>query len=333
MRYKEISETPLADFKVIDDNDSIGTEFKKNSPMYADKGEGSFRQTDLKAMSNPKWIEKVHNFFKNCPYDFNIYLFNGSEKYRDLRHIKGIVDGNFVEKTFGTIPPNSENSINIILTNNEGDERVPLSPWILCHRIVHAFFDGLYVLPAITDFNRTFTDFTNVIAPPAIRFTGVDNTAFVDAIAKLSNFNSAKNKKIIRPGEYAVEIIVEYILTGKIKFNNQYENTNYTFGEYSYSFDFIAHSEYTSLFQNWGKEKFIKKCLELNGIKRVPKNPKSIEKYNELIKKFETMYSMFEQSTHWASIQKGKEIKYYENKLNIKTEEILKQTVGKYFVL
>jgi hypothetical protein len=124
MRWKEINEAPLADFGTYGDLDT----------------EGSFRPGDLKAMQNPKWIEKVDNYLKKCPRDINLYLVNkaGNREFVTISELDGVQPLSVVEKIIGKKVPNSEQSITVVLMHNEGAERIALTPWIVAHRIAHA---------------------------------------------------------------------------------------------------------------------------------------------------------------------------------------------------
>jgi hypothetical protein len=124
MRWKEINEAPLADFGTYGDLDT----------------EGSFRSGDLKAMQNPKWIEKVDNYLKKCPRDINLYLVNkaGNRDFLLISERTGVQPIQVVEQIIGKKVPNSEQSITVVLMHNEGAERIALTPWIVAHRIAHA---------------------------------------------------------------------------------------------------------------------------------------------------------------------------------------------------
>jgi hypothetical protein len=63
MKYRELIESPMADFETFGDMSR----------------EGSFRPDDLKAINNPKWKAKVVKAFEKVPYPVNLYLINGDE--------------------------------------------------------------------------------------------------------------------------------------------------------------------------------------------------------------------------------------------------------------
>lgn len=361
-----IIEAPLADFGVVD-----GFKIKSLYPEYNVRGDGSFRPTDMKAVKNIKWVEKVHDFFKKCPYTFNIYILDGPEKYRDLTHKRGITDATTLKQVFGIEPPNAENSINILLTNNEGANRIALTPWILCHRIVHSFFendkDDRFALVYTTkDYIAYFTSFLRTISP------NMEQDKLFDTFSKLSNFKSAKNKKLTQVGEYLIELIVEYILTGEIKFN--LENKTIKINGNYYDYDFLNNSEYAELV-NYGEKYFIEKLLKKDGFTKIPKKPnfdsyvaykndepiasfnsnyiekyknagveiKKIEptkreinrynKYQELLKKYQDLYSVFHQSQHYNEVSMWKDLTRYQNGFNKRANAILNAAVGHYFIL
>jgi hypothetical protein len=234
MRWKEISEAPIADFEVHGDTSQ----------------EGSFRMDDLKAMSNPKWLKKVEHYFSRVPQNINLYLVNVADfvgavgirfnRYRNLGRLdewSGIRSLAEVQKIIGKVPPNAEQSITVVLVENEGDGRIPLTPWMVAHRMAHAlltpdrgdigiargafldkantFISGaanrLSKIPHIRDELEALGHNPDVLAPiQKIQLIGME----------LAKFKSAQTGKIPegREGELIVELLAQYLVQGKITF-------------------------------------------------------------------------------------------------------------------
>ena len=126
MFIKELFEAPISDISFTGD-------WEKNS---------SFRAQDRKLLTNPKAITKIKAMWK-FPEDinFNIICVNHKEA---KNHIEvGLVDKEYIIKGFAEtgdeIYKNLKgDEINVIFTNNNGSEGVPMTGWIMAHRLGHA---------------------------------------------------------------------------------------------------------------------------------------------------------------------------------------------------
>ena len=151
------------------------------------------------------------------------------------------------QKTFGFLPPNYQNCINVVLVQNYGAERVKLSPWIVAHRICHAMINSQTAYPRklytpymeFDEFVRCMRGAMSIFGSvanymwdkeyKAYKASGVEGPFIStwkrptekEQFAMLSNFASARNGKIERLGEYYVELATYWLLTGKLDFNYQ----------------------------------------------------------------------------------------------------------------
>ena len=123
------------------------------------KGEkiSSFSKTDDKLIRNPKNQEKLIKALKSFPHSFRFlfadfqgsannhetgefseYSFKREENKRmvDFLKARGFINDDFkpTEKT--------KKSITIVYTTNRGDAKVGLTPWVILHRMGHAFNAG-----------------------------------------------------------------------------------------------------------------------------------------------------------------------------------------------
>jgi hypothetical protein len=229
MRLRQITEAPLGDFKLGGDTEN----------------EGSFRPDDLRAMKNPKWLEKVRNAFSKTPYRINVFAYNGEggrvpfmtghltgipgDKFsRDVRNIRsniltyaGITTSPQFIEWFGSEPPDDPNDITVVFLHNEGDNRIPLTPWMLAHRLGHAVFltgdtsSREYdpsMVPLLIRLNQIFQKFTLELGIDSFgeNFTRVMGPYARSKAARTGNLNSV--------GEFGVELFAEYLILGEIKF-------------------------------------------------------------------------------------------------------------------
>jgi hypothetical protein len=242
MIWKDLLEAPLADFGSFGD------------PEIA----GSLRTDDLRALRNPKWHEKVYRLFHKTPYDFNVYVYNAPDamapierregkpvKINDIANLGdyvGIQPLQVIARLIGRVPPNAENSITVVLVQNEGEERVSLTPWILAHRIVHAMFyaaqtnpvrgmrpgQDLKISSAVQDIFTTFNSMFNRVEKILDRsmyhhgnwmHNSMSVLERINEFSKLiAKFRSGQMGKLANPGEFIIEAVTQYLVQGKVSF-------------------------------------------------------------------------------------------------------------------
>lgn len=241
MRWKEITEAPIADF---------GT--------YGDMSqEGSFRSNDIKAMTNPKWQAKLHRMFERTEFPINLYLINAPNDihtpafmgspamsrsgYRDvgnLRNWAGIRSKDDIEQLLDRkfTPAEYEQAITVCLIENEGDERIPLTPWMVAHRISHAFLlehdrnkyydianlvSGLFskwnafIEVAHTRLEQSSADYSDMYEK--FRETKYGQAKFHAVSAYLGQTKGMKN--LSNAGEFLVESFAQFLIQGKVSYN------------------------------------------------------------------------------------------------------------------
>ena len=119
----------------------------------------TFDANDLKAVRNPKWHAKLLKTFEKTSAPINIYLMNPDKSffhnttasYRTekepvkidpkltlIREIAGMYEISDFKRNFGFEPRDYASSISFIFTNNYGDDKIAITPWILAHRAIHA---------------------------------------------------------------------------------------------------------------------------------------------------------------------------------------------------
>ncbi len=238
MRLSDLFEAPIADFQ------------------YLDHGDGdSFRDDDRRAITSPKWQAKLVNMFRNTVEPVNLYIANQkflttyqnpwpNSEHADkqvvvtprlqtdsMQEWAGTYNAHEFQKTFGFLPPNYQAAINVVLTQNEGDERLPLTPWMVGHRIIHAIATRRTKMgsntPAREHMTSAFILMQEVMA--AVRRDSYLEDA--EMWARISTLTSARTRKIERGGEFIVELFTQFYLKGDFDLDltevmPDYEETN-----------------------------------------------------------------------------------------------------------
>lgn len=199
------------------------------------KGHSFHKKVDRALVTNPVSVKKVKDFFKNTSADFDFYFVNTTEarKFMEL----GKVKKDFIFDEMGIKPEQlkdgiiNPNSITVFFTNNRGDERAPLTPWIIAHRLGHVFRREYawehYLQTWVTGEIQGIMECYG-ISPK--KFTGWglgDNYASVKRYEialrylceAIGTFKSARDKNLRSESEFQYELFAQYLKDGEIKLN------------------------------------------------------------------------------------------------------------------
>jgi hypothetical protein len=258
---ESLTEAPIEDMGVLGDLENPGS-------MQAD---------DLKAIQSPKWQLKLRDRFANNPYPINIYFLNapdGKQKYvshrgRHADHVDalyvtspkpgwgnkkdasrldvaatfikshaGIYSAEEFQKYFGFVPPNPENSISVLLAQNEGSGRVPFTQWMVAHRMMHAIFTGarqrnkswsdapghgLWGAAGVVTY--AYQDFLNQATDALLAANGGGNVSHNDIGKAFGTTKAQREGKMINSGEFYIDMGAQYLLTGRVKLKNTSSET------------------------------------------------------------------------------------------------------------
>jgi hypothetical protein len=198
-----------------------------------------------KIFISSKAIEKIKGQWSGTQNIFDVYLLNvpklNKAEYREY----GVVDpggeiAQAIEQAIGEPMPNRPDAITILFNGNYGAEKVPMTGWIMAHRLGHAIRRSQawenyvkevnYVFQEILEyyynirniFVRAYRDRTlgdNAIEPAPYPKGRDETQILLRLIEQLMIFKSAREKKINRYYEVYYEMLAQYLLTGNIKFS------------------------------------------------------------------------------------------------------------------
>lgn len=140
-----ILEAPLGSYDIVGD--------------LADRG--SFRAPDRAIITSQKTPARLQHAFRNTREIVDLVFLPLKGPVSDViaagEQYGGIWTREVAHKRLPrrTLPePSSPDAIMVVLTHNEGANRLPLSPWIIAHRIGHAIYfspDGAHGEPLLHD--------------------------------------------------------------------------------------------------------------------------------------------------------------------------------------
>lgn len=210
-------EAPLADYETRGD-------FNKPGP---------FRGPDKKLVIHPKNIEKTRKFFQKSDIDFRLFFIqeSGIGKYSEHGQAdEKTLRTMFSDQLVDSILDNHENAITIVYVGNKGDQKVPMTPWIMAHRFGHAIIKSTNVSSgyAWTEMTKFFVREIENILQECYGFEhyitvsslgGKHRLLFRSLFNQLGTQRSSRQGNIDRPYEFFYEMLAQFIGTGKVTFN------------------------------------------------------------------------------------------------------------------
>lgn len=205
----------------------------------------SFRgKTDPVLITSPKAIENVRKKFGKTPYVINMFFVNkpGVAKHTET----GTVSLDEIRKRLGDDVANAvaphyqeEDNVNIVFVSNLGAQKVPMTPWIMAHRMAHALARGSRGNMGHQNYMeviRTINDFLSEVLPEVygVRYVNPERLGYTDTerqqqrnaqlmmihlFQEMCTFRSAREKKIRDYFEIYNELFAQYVIEGKIRFN------------------------------------------------------------------------------------------------------------------
>lgn len=200
------------------------------------KGSSFRHEADRKLLTNPKAITKITAQWEKTPVDFNVYLVNNKDgiKHKEI----GSVTKEWIDTNLPTTAPFIDvkpNAVNLLFMNNTGDERVPMTGWIMAHRFGHVvsrYGDFVYGTPS----QRQFHDFTDAreellrvaayilndgfgLNAHQSRSNPIYQKTLVSFYEQIGTMRSARTGQLRTEFEFIYELLAQYMLVGEIKFN------------------------------------------------------------------------------------------------------------------
>ncbi len=219
---KSLNEAPISDIQHIGN-------WEKNS---------SYGAQDRKLLTNPKALTKIKSMWKGPEeVDYNIILVNHPEGR--LQQEIGEVDRAWLEsnmpKTVNELLPLLKpDEVNIIYTNNSGAERVPMTGWVAAHRYGHVLFRKSFGKTMSYYYSESATTLSRYIGDLASQYSiglnGIGrgdrdlnallSTTTRNLMRAICTFKSARDGNLRTSFEALHELFAQYIITGKITFND-----------------------------------------------------------------------------------------------------------------
>lgn len=232
MRYIELVEVPIKDLDII------------GEPVGTRGGERDTAPKDVAPIMSPKGKEKIIRVYEKTPHDFLFYVLGkqpghvGSTGIIDIETAKKLI-GRKIEEI-----KRNPNAITIIYRHNVTGQAnyVPLTSWILGHRIVHTLQSASFHKP-YDDSVKLYNDTERLLYELIYRLAEVvydypisdipksdpismsltlrqgHSPFVVPLIHSLFTMRSARRKRLPIHVDHLGELMAQYLIKGKINFN------------------------------------------------------------------------------------------------------------------
>lgn len=216
-RKHKLSEEPLTDYMPLGD---------------FEKAKGGFRSdVDKKLVTNPTNIAKLYKFF-NTTHEIRLFpvqvrgggkwVEHGEIHREDLPNVVGVAN------TQRILSGQSDDNITVVYTNNFAAERIPLTPWMMAHRMGHTLRRRSNVW--ITVEKHLWKGINEIL----FQYYGIQQLQYKNDIIydpyiteiyrvfinNIGTMHSARNNQIKRITEFIYELFAQYLNNGEITFNN-----------------------------------------------------------------------------------------------------------------
>lgn len=227
LRTPKLNEAPIGDYELVG---KWGDKEKSHSFSHA---------VDRKMIQHPVAVRKARKKFGLTEHILNFYFVNlpGARKFAEY----GLIEP---EELMKIMPQAAEeilgregqpDGINVIFVGNAGDNRVPMTAWIMAHRIGHAIQattrksgrSQTEVALSWKEYEDDFKDFMGNILenvydwdlPRNFSFFSKDDKALTKFFEAIGTMRSARQGNFGgRPYEFLYELFAQHITQGKISF-------------------------------------------------------------------------------------------------------------------
>lgn len=185
-------------------------------------------------LTSPVGVQKITQKWSKLPQQFNAWMLKGpgASKYREV----GEVSPEFITKNLNLkIVPNPQkpdeinidpHAINVIYTQNVGDEKVPMNYWTIAHRFGHAIKNNQVFKHLSVELEKDIKILMQNVfnRQPTKSMYGYtyDNKSMkmlAQFASALGTMGSARKGVLRNFYEFSYELLAQYMLTGKVKFN------------------------------------------------------------------------------------------------------------------
>lgn len=217
-----------------------------------------YSPVDIGILSSPKGREKIIKKWSNSKNEFEMYFL---KSYKASKFVEeGEVSSDWVKQNLEEDIEAKNDVITVIFTNNVADEKVPMDYWTIAHRFGHAIErNKTFNIYMRKEISKDFKEILEYVYGIKENFDWKLNEKYNKAIfTAVGKMGSTRNNKLRNSNEFAHELVAQYIITGKIEFNDLPKNLivdrKMAWGRPNYKtirvVDDVAYTEYNEMIKS-----------------------------------------------------------------------------------
>lgn len=162
-----------------------------------------YSELDLKILTNAKAQHRLIDKYKNCGTDFKFHFCNIPKSSN--HYLEGFKSPEWVKTHFGLDIQPDDDKISVLVTNNIGSPKYPLTPWIIAHRMSHAMFRNF----SYNIHQHSISQMGCLLGQDALysKWFG----------CAIGTTRSCRQRTLARTGELYHELFAQCLLTGRVR--------------------------------------------------------------------------------------------------------------------
>jgi hypothetical protein len=195
---------------------------------------GSFRASDLRLFTTPRHLTKIEAAINKLPVPTDLHLVNLPKMPSPSKHFRSngtdISTTKRIKERYKIKIDPDPDTLHVVFVDNEGRQRLPLTPWMTLHRVSHAFAQFVEGQDQYSKSEgwKTYDHMVKVFDEVRKRYTRrkkySDGVSYTDSLCKedlppiFGTTSACRNSKLFQFGEIMHECFAQLFMTGSIKF-------------------------------------------------------------------------------------------------------------------
>lgn len=183
-----------------------------------------YSKQDTGILENPNAVNKIYKRWSNTHYEFDFYFLRSNKARKQVE--VGLVTPEWVKENLEVDIQPRENAITVIFTQNTGTEKIPMTAWAIAHRLGHAIrrdknFESYFTKEITRDFRELLKEIYGIDKQSgSYGYNFLNDEKELRALAQtVGTMRSARQGNLVNFYEFIYELLAQWIITGKIKFN------------------------------------------------------------------------------------------------------------------
>lgn len=211
--------------------------FEKLGQWGDDDPKRSYDKKSLGILNSEKGVAKIRKQWKKTESTFDMYFVRSRKQMAsDLKGRGAEVDQDWIDENLDVKLEANPSNISVVYLGNVGSPKEPMTGWILAHRFGHAIYQTTEWQNFVHELHRYLAEVANDVYEkkvywhsnqrydrnqqyPYVRFEDQDILRIL--AQHMGTMKSARQGKIATLYEFGYELLSQYIVSGKVRFNDK----------------------------------------------------------------------------------------------------------------